>query len=100
MCQNWSRCGPQLFPVFRSWHSRFSKYLSGVMICATLFSLPVRDSSLCVFILVKDRDYLMSCTQAVSFYLCMNSLRVWVWMFHPRQILCLSNRPSTDRLQS
>ena len=84
----WSRCGPHLFPLFRRLRSRFRKYLSGVMMCAAWLIFLIRYSRLSLFILVRSRDAMMSCTQAVYFYLGRNTCRERVWISQPRQFLC------------
>ena len=67
MCQYWRCCGPHLFTLFRTCHSRFRMYLYGVMMCVAGLSLPMRDSILSVFVFVKFRDALISCSQAIYF---------------------------------
>ena len=87
LCQEWSCCGTHLFIIFRKLRSQLSKYLAGVMMYAAYLSLPMRDSSLYVFIFVKARDTLISCTQAVYFSLRSNKRRERVWIYQPRQVL-------------
>ena len=87
--QDWRRCGPHFFPIFRKLRSLFRKYLTGGMMWFAWLSLPMRDSNLSVFIFVKARDALMLCTQAVSFYRGRNTIengsgypipdRYWYW---------------------
>ena len=60
------------------------KYLAVVMICAAWLILPMRDSSLSVFILFKYRDDMISCTQDVYFSLGRKIWRERVWMFHSK----------------
>ena len=48
----------------------------------------MRDSNLDAFIFVEAMDYMVSCTQAVSFYLGKNALRERFWMYHPIHVLC------------
>ena len=48
--------------------------------CAEQLILTMRDSNLSIFIFVEVRDTIMSCTQAVSFYLGRNKLIYRVWM--------------------
>ena len=60
----------------------------------------MRNSSLSVFIFVKSRYSIMSCTQDVSFSLGMNTHRDRLWMSQPRQVLLSSILPSTTSLWS
>ena len=94
LCQYWRCCGTHLFPLFKCCLSRVRKYLAEEMMCSTWFSLPIRDSSLSVFIFVEDSDALMSCTQAVTFSLGTDTLREQVCMSHPIHVFCLSSWPS------
>ena len=98
--QDWIRCGPHFFPLFSRLRSRFRKHLAGGIIWYAGLSLPMRDSILSVFIFLKDRDALMSCTQAFSFYSSRNTCRERVWMSHPIQVLRLSSWPSPTILRS
>ena len=67
LCQDWRRCGPHFFSLFRRLRSWFRNYFAGVMMLATWLILPTRDYILSVFIFVNARDSLMLCSQAVSF---------------------------------
>ena len=53
LCQYCRRCGPYFFNLFKRWRSWFRKYLYVFMLCAAWFRLPMRDSSLSVFILLN-----------------------------------------------
>ena len=87
LCHYWRRCGTHLFPLFKRWSSRFRKYLFGVTMCAALLRFPMRDYSLSVFIFVKDRYALITCTQVVSFCLGRTTHIEWIWLSHPIQVL-------------
>ena len=100
LCQYWSLCGPHCFPLFWRLWSRFRKYLAGFIIWNAWFRFIMRDYRLYVFTFVKDRDSLMLCIQAVSFSRGRNTRRKRVWMFHPRQVLCLIRWPSPASLRS
>ena len=87
MFQDWRRCGPHFFPLFRRRRGLFRKYVSGAMICTASSVLPMRYSRLSLFMFVKDRDAVMSHTQAVSFSIIRNICIEQFSMTHPRQVL-------------
>ena len=82
--------GSTTFSFFRRLQGQFRKYIAGVMMCLALLRSTMRDSSMSVFLFVKYRDALMSCTQDVSSYLTINTRRERVWMSQHIQIFHLA----------
>ena len=54
---------------------------------------PIKYSSVSVLIFVEANAYFMSVIKAVCFYYGSNTLREWVFMYHPRHVLCSDSCP-------
>ena len=93
-CHGWRRCGSHLLPLLNRWRSWFNKYCAGGMIYISWLSLTINDSSVSVLIFVEDNVSLMLLTQDLCFSLGRNTLKEWVFMSHPRQVLRSSILPS------
>ena len=90
-CHSWSRFGPHYLPLFSKWLSWLKKYYAGGMTCTAWSSFPINDSSVSVLIFVESNASFMSLVQAICFYFGRNTLIVWVFMSHPRHVLCLAS---------
>ena len=99
-CHSWSHCDPH--PPLSSvsgvsglskWRIRFKKYFAVRMTCAAWLIFTINDSSVSVLIFVEDNASFMSLTQDVCFYSGRNTLREWVFMYHPSNVLCSSSCP-------
>ena len=93
-CHSWSLCGPHFFPLFSEWRSRFKKFRSGGMTCASLLRFPINYSNVSVLIFVEANSFFMSFVQAVCFSSGRDTLREWVFMYQPRHVLCSASCPS------
>ena len=93
-CHGWRLCGTHIFPLFNSWRIQFKKYFSGGVTCAMWLSLPINYSSVSVLIFVESNAPLMPLTQAVCFYFGRSTIKEWVFISHPRQVLYSTNFPS------
>ena len=60
------------------------------MKCAARLSLSINDSSVSLIIFVEANMSLILLNQAVCFYFGINTLKAWVFMSHPRQVLSLT----------
>ena len=87
-------CGTHFSPLFSKWRSQFRKYRAGGMICAAWLIFLINDSSVSVLIFVEANAYFMSVFQAVCFSFGRNTLSKWVFMSHPRHVLCLDRGTS------
>ena len=89
----WSRCGPHFVSLFNKLRIRFKKYCNGGITCPARLSFPINDSSVSVLIFVEANAYSMSVVQAVCFSSGRNTLREWVFIYHPSHIFCSVSCP-------
>ena len=83
-----------IFPLFGKWRSRFKNYCGDRITWAAWLSFPINDSSLYVLVFVEANASFISVVQVVCFYSGINTLREWVFMSHPRHVLCSASCPS------
>ena len=81
--------------VFSNWYRRFKNYCDGGITRAAQLSFPINNSSVSVLIFVEANAYSMSVVQAFCLSYGRNTLIEWVFMSHPRHVLCLASCPSS-----
>ena len=82
------------FHLFSKWRNQFKNYRAGGMIFAAWLRLPINNYSVSVIIFDEANASFISVVQAVCFSSGRNTLREWVFMPHPRHVLCSASCPS------
>ena len=76
------------------WRSGFKKYWAGGITWAALLGLPINDSSVSILIFVEANTLLMLFVQDVCSSFGRNTLKKWLFMYHPRHVFRLASFPS------